>query len=131
MALTDQQLMDVRRHAGYPVAGTTMTITDDQDTVYLRYGMLQMSLHKRLTSLSAVEEAQVISYLSTIATLEAAVSSASDNLDTAQASVWVHNANEVSDRMGLLNLWRRRMCEFIGVNPSPTLGNGGFSISRG
>lgn len=58
--LTDAQLTDVRRFMGYPLTGTTMTITNDQDIVYGRFGMVIMSLHQRLTTLSASEESVLI-----------------------------------------------------------------------
>jgi hypothetical protein len=130
MALTDAQMADARRYAGYPLAGTTMPITDDQDLVYMRFGMVVMSLHKRLTSLSASEETVLTGYLSSISTLEAAILTASDNLDTAQASVWTWNKNEVSDRTALYNQQRRTMCAFLGLAPGPGLGNGGLSVTR-
>ena len=50
MALTDQQLMDVRRYAGYQLAGTEMTISEFQDQVYIEVGFVLMSLYERLHS---------------------------------------------------------------------------------
>lgn len=132
MALTDAQMVDVRRFAGYQLTGTTMAITDEQDLVYTWFGMVAMSLHKRLTSLSATEESVLIAkYLTPLNALEDAVVSAGGNLDTDQAAVWTRNRNEVSDRRGLFNSKRRDMCEFIGIAPGPILGRGGVSISRG
>lgn len=130
MALTDAQMMDVRRHAGYPLAGTTMPITADQDVVYLRFGMVQMSLYKRLTSLSAAEEAQVVTYLTTLAALETAIITAAGNLDTDQAAVWRRNRGEVGDRSGLYNQWRRALCDFLGLPPGPAL-SGATRLVRG
>lgn len=131
--LTAAQLADVRRYAGYPLAGTTQPITDEQDLVYMRFGMVVMSLHKRLTTLSTEEEAILVNtYLTNLSALESAIPTASENLDTDQAAVWTHNKNEVADRMKLFDSWRRRMCSFIGVAPGPDLkGGGGLSISRG
>ncbi len=132
MALTDQQLTDVRRYAGYQVAGLTMPITDDQDLVYITYGMTVMSLHRRLTSLSATEENVLTTfYLANLATLEAAIPAAGANLDTDQAAVWFHNKNEVADRTALFNKVRRDMCGFLGIPPGPALGSGGLSVVRG
>lgn len=71
------------------------------------------------------------SFLTKIAGLEADVLSATDNLDTDQAAVWVHNKNEVQDRMKLYRLWRRELCGFIGVPPGPSLGDGSISMARG
>lgn len=131
MALTDAQLTDARRFLGYPIAGTAAPTTDEQDVVYIVVGMTSMSLHKRLASLSALEEATVTSYLTQCTALEAALLGAGDNLDTDAASVWTHNKNEVDDRTALLNQWRRILCGFLGVPPGPSLGNGGMRLVRG
>ncbi|WP_376960113.1 hypothetical protein ABNQ39_20595 [Azospirillum sp. A26] len=122
MALTDAQLADVRRYAGYWVAGTSQPVNDDQDTVYMRFGMVIMSLHKRLTTLSVSEEAVLVNtYLTNLATLETGILGAADNLDTASAAVWVRNANEVGDRTSLFRQWRCAMCDFLGLPYGPGL----------
>lgn len=132
MALTDAQMTDVRRFAGYGVVGTTQPINADSDIVYVRFGMIQMSLYRRLTTLTATEEAALVSYLTTLATLETAIPAAADNLDTDQAAVWHRNRSEVGDRTRLFDQWRRRMCQFLGIAPGPALGaGGGLRISRG
>lgn len=129
--LTEAQMADVRRYAGYPLAGTTMPITENQDTVYVAFGMLTMSLYRRLTTLNASEEAVLVNtYLATLATLETDVTGARENLDTAKAAVWEWNRNEVADRTGLFNKWRREMCAFIGLRPGPGLGSGGLTLGR-
>ena len=130
MALTDAQMTDVRRYAGYPLSGTTIVTSANQDIVYVRFGLSVMSLYTRLTSLSASEETVLDGYLTMLNTLEAAITSASSNLDTDAASVWTHNKNEVNDRTNLYNQHRRAMCGFIGCAPGPALGNGGFSVTR-
>ncbi len=122
MALTEAQMTDARRFLGYPLAGTTQPVTADQDTVYMRFGMVTMSLHARLTSLSATEEDVLAGYLDTLRTLEAAVPEAGGNLDTDRAAVWTRNRTEVADRAALLDSWRRRLCGFIGIAPGPGLG---------
>jgi hypothetical protein len=132
MALTTAQMTDVRRYMGYSVVGTTMPINGNQDIVYGVFGMTQMSLYTRLTSLTSDEEAVLINtYLTNLTTLETAVIGASANLDTDEAAVWKHNKNEVGDRFALLDSWRRRLCQFIGFPPGPQLGNGGIAIVRG
>lgn len=132
MALTDAQLSDARRFLGYQALGTTMAANENQDLVYVRFGMVTMSLYERLTTLSASEESTLISvYLNQISTLETAILGTSDNLDTDQAAVWVHNKNEQRDRDRLFESWRRRMCGFLGVDPGPGLGNGNVRIIRG
>lgn len=128
--LSDAQLTDVRRFMGYPLAGTTMSITNDQDIVYGRFGMVVMSLHQRLTTLSASEEAVLVgTYLTSLDTLEVAIPSTGDNLDTQQAAVWTHNPYEMRDRLALFDEWRRRLCAFLGFAPGPMLGPGGATIS--
>jgi hypothetical protein len=130
VALTDAQMTDVRRYAGYPLAGTTMTITDDQDVVYMQFGMVTMSLHRRLTSLSTNEETVLGTYLTTLAGLETAVAGAGANLDTDQAAVWKRNRSEVGDRAALFDQWRFRMCAYLGLPPGPGLAGGGNRLMR-
>lgn len=129
MALTDAQLVATRRYLGYPLAGTTMQITENQDVVYMRFGMVTMSLHKRLTSLSAAEESVLINtYLLNLDTLENDIIDARENLDTDVAAVWKRNRNEIDDRASLFADWRRRLCAFIGIAPGPGI-SGGISSS--
>jgi hypothetical protein len=130
MALTDAQMTDVRRYGGYALAGTTMPITISQDVVYMTFGMVQMSLYQRLTSLSPTEETVLTTYLTQLSAMEQEIVGTGANLDTAQASVWVHNKNELADRNALFDQWRRRMCDFIGLPPGPGLGSGALRISR-
>jgi hypothetical protein len=126
MALTDAQMTDVRRWMGYPLAGTSMPITDDQDLAYGQFGLVTMSLHKRLTTLSSSEEAVLTAtFLTNLATLETAIVTASANLGTDAAAVWTRNKNEVGDRSALFNKWRRDMCAFLGFPPGPSLQTGG------
>ncbi len=84
------------------------------------YGLLEF----RMNNLSASECAVVRRYLATLNPLELAVPASSDNLDTDQATTWSHNRSEVSDRISLLDQWRRRLCGFLGVPPGPFLSNG-------
>ena len=121
--LTDAQITDVRRYAGYQLAGTP-PLTSNNDLAYLVVGMRQMSLIERLNSLSASEEAVLITtYLTNLNALEAAIVSAGANLDTDEAAVWKHNKNEVQDRERLFDSWRRRMCAFLGFAPGPGIGS--------
>ena len=128
--LTSAQMTDARRWMGYQVVGTTVAINADNDVVYGAFGMVTMSLYKRLTTLTPEEEAVLTTvYLANLAPLEAAIFGASDNLDTDIAAIWTHNKSEVSDRAALFNRVRRQMCDFIGFAPGPGLcGAGGNSI---
>ncbi len=131
MALTNAQMADVRRFAGYPLAGTTQPINATNDIVYTVFGVVQMTLYLRLTTMSTVEESVLVNtYLTSLATLETAIVGAAQNLDTAKAAVWEWNQNEVEDRTALFNKWRRMMCGFIGLAPGPALGSGGMRIVR-
>jgi hypothetical protein len=121
--LTDAEKVDIRRFCGYPAYGAAPT--GMQSWRYFQvYGVLEF----RLTNLSDYEIAIVRRYLGTLTTLELAVPGASDNLDTDQASMWTRNKNELSDRMGLLDEWRRRLCGFVGVETGPALSSGSIAL---
>ncbi|MDR6579977.1 hypothetical protein [Pseudomonas extremaustralis] len=129
--LTDQQKSDARRYAGYPMQGD-VTLDDRRDTAWGWVApMIWQTLNHRLDSLRPEEIVTMTAFLTKIAGLEADVLSSTENLDTDQAAVWVHNKNEVSDRMSLYRIWRRELCGFLGVPPGPSLGNGGISMARG
>ena len=98
MALTEAQITDVRRYAGFQASGTP-AFTANNDIAYLVFGTRQMSLVERLSTLSASEETVLVNtYLANLATLENAIVAASANLDTDEAAVWKHNRNEIADR---------------------------------
>lgn len=91
----------------------------------------QVSLSEKLDNLtSAEEESLTTAYLTPLATLEAALLSASDNLDTDTAGPWIANKREVSQRTGLYNKFRRDMCGFLGIPPGPALGDGSITLVR-
>jgi hypothetical protein len=128
MALTDQQMIDTRRHMGYQVIGD-YPVADENDIVFASFGMVTMSLHRRLTTLQPGEESILINtYLANLATLEEQIFGTADNLDTDQAAVWHHNKHEQSDRDRLFDSSRRRMCAFLGFPPGPGLGLGGYGM---
>jgi hypothetical protein len=81
--LTDQQKTDIRRFCGYPAYGASPAGNIGW-RFYVAYGLLEY----RMNNLSVAEIAVVLNYLSTLNQLEAAVPTASDNLDSdAAASV--------------------------------------------
>ena len=130
--LTDQQKLDVRRYAGYPATPADVTLDDSRD---FAYGWVSPGTWKTLTDLldnlrPETEATLITQYLTPLATLESAIPAAGANLDTDQAAVWVHNKTEVAERMKLFDAWRRRMCDFIGIPPGPSLGRGGLRVSR-
>lgn len=116
MALSDAEKTDVRRHCGYPVWGSAQ-IQLLSWPVYQSRGTLE----SRMNALTVTEEAVLRRYLGTLAMLEAAVPKASDNLDTDQAATWTRNRSEQDDRLRLLDTWRRRLCQFLGVSSGPGL----------
>ncbi|MDR3536519.1 MAG: hypothetical protein P4L71_08465 [Acetobacteraceae bacterium] len=112
MALTDCEKTDVRRYCGYRVLGSA-EVQLLQWPVYQSRGMLEY----RMNNLTASEEAVLRRQLGTLLTLECAVPTAGDNLDTDQAATWSRNPNEQDDRLRLLDTWRHRLCQFLGVSP--------------
>ena len=115
---TDAQLVDIRRHCGYPAYG------DGAVVFPFPWIMKQyLALEYRLLHMSASEGAIVVNtYLANLTTLENAIPTASQNLDTAQAAVWFHNKDELRDRDALFDSWRRRLANFMGVPVGPNFG---------
>jgi hypothetical protein len=123
MVFLDNELTDLRRHMGYPAYGLANGGFSNW-RFYQAYGLLEY----RMQRLSSAEEAVARTYLTTLATLEAAITNASATLDTDSAAAWVRNAREVADRTRLFDDWRRRLCGFFGVPPGPSLGDGGTRL---
>ncbi len=121
---TDAQLVDIRRYCGYPAYG------DGAAVFPLPWIMKQyLALEYRLQHVSASEGAVVVNtYLANLATLETAIPGAGANLDTDAAAVWTHNPNEQRDRDRLFDSWRRRLCNFLGVEPGPNFGGASNTI---
>lgn len=117
--LSDAEKVDVRRHCGYPAYGAASAGMQSW-RFFQVYGLLEF----RLLHLAAAEVGIVRRYLATISGLELAVPTASDGLDTAQAATWIRNRDEVTERLRLLDEWRRRLCGFLGVAPGPALSTG-------
>ena len=113
---SDVERTDVRRFCGYPAYGAG-TAGSMGWRFYTAYGALEY----RMSNLSDAEEAVVRTYLATLHGLECAVPEAGGTLDTERAAVWTRNADEVPDRLRLLDEWRRRLCQFLGVPPGEGL----------
>lgn len=122
-SFTEAQKADVRRFCGYPAYGAGAAGFESW-----RFFQAFGTLEYRLNNLSAAEVAVTLQYLSTLATLEAAVPPSSDNLDTESAAAWTRNPNETQDRMKLFDGWRRRLCGFLGVPAGPALLAPGVSL---
>ncbi len=121
--LTDAEKTDARRFCGYPAYGAGAAGFQGW-RFFQVYGLMEY----RLNNLSDAELAVIRTYLATLNTLETAIPNASGNLDTAQASVWRHNANELDDRLRLFDSWRRRLCGFLGLPPGPALSDGTVTL---
>ncbi len=119
---SEAQKVDVRRFCGYSAYGASAAGFAGW-RFYVAYGTLEY----RMNNLAPEEEAVVLSYLATLNALEAAVPTASDNLDSDSASAWTHNRYEIGDRLRLLDGWRRRLCAFLGVPPGEGLAQSGVS----
>jgi hypothetical protein len=117
--LSDAERVDIRRFCGYPAYGAAPTGLESW-RFFQVFGLLEF----RLNNLSSFEIAVARRYLGTLLSLELAVPAAAGNLDTDQASIWTRNKSEVSDRMRLLDEWRRRLCGFLGVPSGPALSSG-------
>lgn len=129
MALTAAQMADVRRYMGYPSQGDSV-IDDARDFAYgwVSPGVWR-TLNHRLTTMRPEEETILIgTYLTPLATLEAAIPAAGGNLDTNKAAVWERNPTEVQDRIDLFDIWRIRLCGFIGLAPGPLLRASGGTV---
>jgi hypothetical protein len=113
---TDAEKTDIRRFCGYPAYGAGAAGFQGW-RFFQAYGLLEY----RLNNLAPAEEQVVRGYLSNLHPLENAIPQAAGNLDTDQAAVWTRNAEEVRDRQGLFDDWRRRLCGFLGVPPGPAL----------
>ncbi|OYV29155.1 MAG: hypothetical protein B7Z81_15285 [Acidocella sp. 20-61-6] len=123
VVFTDAQKVDIRRFCGYPAFGSATTGLSNW-RFFQAYGTLEY----RLNNLAPAEIAVTLQYISTLATLEAAIPPSSENLDTNSAATWVHNDNEALDRVALFDGWRRRLCGFLGVPPGPSLNDAGVSL---
>lgn len=122
MALTNQQVVDVRRYMGYSVSGSVPTQSFREPVYSDRTFAGGLSLDYRLANLQAEEEGVVVNfYLTNLPLREAEIQSAAANLDTDEAAVWKHNKDEVEDRRELFDQLRIDLCDFLGFPPGPNL----------
>lgn len=115
MAFTASETVALRKFCGYGVK--TAASLNMQDM----FGKLNLILG----SLTTEEEAEVrTNYLVKLQTLEDGILLAADNADTDEASVWKHNKNELADRAGIYTNLRRRLCDYLGIDPGTGLESG-------
>jgi hypothetical protein len=122
-AFTEAQKVDIRRFCGYPAYGAGAAGFNSW-----RFFQAFGTLEYRLNNLAPAEIAVTLQYISTLATLEAAIPPTSANLDTESAAAWTHNENETKDRTVLFDSWRRRLCGFLGIPPGPALADAGVTL---
>ena len=112
--LLDAEKTDVRRFCGYDAYGNGNSGVQSW-RFFTAYGVLEF----KLNDLSVAELAVLRTYLSQLYPLETGILGAAANLGTQQAAVWTRNANEIRDRTALFDMWRMRLCEFLGVPAGP------------
>jgi len=123
MAFNDAEKTDLRRFCGYPAYGAGAGGFQGW-RFFQAYGLLEF----RLNNLSTAEEAVCRTYLGTLRGLETGVPRSAESLDTDQAAVWTRNKDELHDRLLLLDEWRRRLCNFLGVPPGPSFPEPGIRL---
>lgn len=118
---TAAQVVSIRSYCGY---GS-----------YASYGYVlagQMAtLDEQMAGMVQAEVTQVVALLELLPVLDTALQSASQNLDTAQASVWTHNASEIADRAKLFRMYRLRLCELFNIPPGPGISQNSNKVIPG
>lgn len=125
MAFTDSEKDDIRRYCGYPVLGDT-PVQDFAWRYTNEYGHMEFILNNLSTNQENIVRTV---YLANLTTLESDIPSVRQNLDTKQAAVWHWNDNEIRDRMRLFNLWRRQLCNYLGIPAGPNFGGGPIAFA--
>jgi hypothetical protein len=121
VALTAQQLVDVRRFMGYSVAGAVGT-TQFREQAYSDVTIGGLSLDFRLTNLAPEEESVVINtYLTSLYLREQEIQDSAATMGTDKAAVWTRNKQEASDRINLFTALRLELCGFLGFPPGSYL----------
>jgi hypothetical protein len=121
-AFTATELVNIRRYLGYPPGGT-----DISGFQSWRFNQIFGLMEWKLNNSSPEEITQTRTYLATLATLEAAIPAAADNLDTIQIAVLYQNPREVQMRDTLYNNWRRKFAGFLGIPTGPYITNANSS----
>jgi hypothetical protein len=117
MAFTDAEKVEIRHYCGFPAYGVAPLANFWMRSTY-EDGQVEFVMR----ALSADEEAIVrTTYLANLRLLEADIPATRANIDTSQAAVWTRNKNELLERITLFDLWRKRLCSFIGSYYGPEL----------
>ena len=118
MTFTPEEKTDIRRFVGYGVFGDT-----PQYPFGIRYFTFSGDLEFKMNYLQSTEEVVVRAILDDCKTTEAAILTASDNLDTDRAAVWYHNKNELGDRHKLFIYYCKKLADFLQVPLKKNSGN--------
>ena len=116
--LTADELVMCRKYMGYPALGG-ISSGEQSWRFFQQYGFNEW----RFQNMAPAELAQIRWSLGRCISLEGDIYGVRGNLDTDQAAVWKHNANETRDRVALLNIECNRLCGFFGIPPGPGLQN--------
>lgn len=113
MALSDAEVVDLRRFLGYPADPTPNTLPDAL-TVRVTAGIspsLEAVVRNKLFALTAAEQALADSYA---------------GLDTQQAAVYVRDLDELTRRTDHMRILRMDLAAMLAVETGPWLGGGAF-----
>jgi hypothetical protein len=116
MALSSQDMVDVRRHTGYGAFGSSGNVS----LMYFRYFPSYNSLEYRLNNLTD-EEVSVIqdNYLPKITQLENDLYTMREAMIVESAAVFHRNMDEASDRISNLTFYKKLLLSFLQLPPGP------------
>jgi hypothetical protein len=125
MSFTEQQKVDLRRHAGYAAYGNANT-----QNLGWRYLLRTGQFEFIIQQLTAEEESTILaSYLAPCNQLFADIYGVRDNADTSQAAVWYRNKDELPERQRLYYWHCEMLCKFLmGPIYGPALGDGSVTF---
>lgn len=121
--LTEAEKVTVLRRCGYPAYGWLNTF-DPFALYFPSFSQARIPTPLMDDRMAAVLT-EVRAKLAELDLLDAAIVESGDNLDTAEASTWRHNPNEVADRTALMRSRCRELCILMGVEPGPGMTGGG------
>ncbi len=132
---TEQEKVDIRRYCGFPVYGNGLSASPPAFgyRYFYQYLILEYRIGLNADGQPNMAQAEIdttrLVYLTNLYALEAAIPTASTNLDTDRAAVWYHNKREVRDRFDLYKLWCKRLIEYLGLrSPSTLLSSSGVVV---
>lgn len=116
---TDQQLTDIRRFCGFPPQSNGQVLFP-APWVNVQY----LALDYRLQTLSATEGGVVVnSYLTPLYTLETTINTFAAQVNIGTAAAFIRNPETMREARQAFDDWRRRLCDFLGIEYGPYLQN--------